>query len=130
MAADEEEPHPKPGPEPDPDVQDLANRTRGDYSSVVIDGKNITADSDTTTAADALRQLPRDIRIILCKVMEKALRESEMRKELWDNPLTRPPAGTDYGCHFVIRVNTKIGWVGEPEWRRCHDGECPENKRR
>jgi len=128
---DEEKPDPRPAPKPGDDVGGLISETRGNYSSIVVDGHNATADSNTDAGAKEIREKVKgDLLRDLAEKIREALVESKARKEAWDNPLTRPPPGTDYGCHFVISVDTKLGWVDLPTWRRCHDGDWPENQHR
>ena len=124
-----EKPNPSPAPEPAPDVGGLVSETRNNYSSIIVDGHNATADADTDAGAKEIREKVKgNLLADLAQKMREALIESKLRKETWDNPLTRPPPGTDYWCHFIIRVDTKVGWVDLPTWKRCKDGECPENK--
>lgn len=57
----------------------------------------------------------------------RAATEYRMRRETYENPLTRPENSADYPLHFVVRVDTKLKWVDEASWEKCNKKTCVEN---
>jgi len=64
----------------EPGTKELLDKVRDDYSSILVDGKNVTANSDTAQAASQLdKQLSPDLMEQLCQKLKDAFRESENR---------------------------------------------------
>lgn len=57
----------------------------------------------------------------------RAAAEYRHRREVYENPITRPRSASDYPLHFIMNVDTKLGWVDEASWEKCKKKTCVEN---
>lgn len=108
-------------------LQQRLEKLRDKASSVRVDGRNVTANSDTLDEAKKLNKLPNDVIAKFEQTMDDAMREMEFRREVWENPLTRPQKRSDLPVHPVIDIDTILGWVEIGRWQHC-GGDCPENE--
>jgi hypothetical protein len=82
---------------------------------------------DRGKARTLLSKLDKEVLEQLVENLKDGIRESKFRRQVWDNPLTRPEAASDLPVHFVLDIDTKVGWV-DVDWQTCPLDSCIENQ--
>jgi predicted double-glycine peptidase len=82
---------------------------------------------DRGQASTLLSKLDKEVLDQLVERLKDGIRESNFRREVWDNPLTRPEAASDLPVHFVLDIDTQVGWV-DVDWQTCQLDSCIENQ--
>jgi hypothetical protein len=115
-----------------PQFESLLMKLREGQHQVLIDGKPLIGEQDVREGAALLAGLDRSLVADFRRAVKEAEREAAHRREIWENPLTRPSGreAADFGVHFTLSIDSTIGHVDWPEWSRCVGPDCPENAHR